>query len=291
MRIEGVRMIETSENDLPVLWRWSCDLILVATDGSPSNLHAIGWAARIAEAVPAELLTVYAYEPAREGRGVDAQTAAQSQVERWCAHFGATGVSMRSAARAGDLRTIIRDEIGASKPDLVIVGSHGTNGFPGVEVGSIGDWMAHLSTYPLGVVPAGARVRTGGPIFVGVDGSAHSDRALHWALGMAGRLQRPVHAIYGAASFEGAEPDGQVSGVERQVEQAQSHASAMHVDLDLRVEPWEAAKTLAAQARDDDAELMVVGVRGHGVDGQLTIGGVPRRLLALATRPVVIVGG
>jgi nucleotide-binding universal stress UspA family protein len=285
-------MSDASDDVLPDEWRWSCDLILTATDGSPASIHAVGWAARIAEDVPAELLTVYAFDADAEGAVADdeALRAAQERVERWCAANGALGYGMRCSAVPGDPRTVLRDAIGKEQPDLVVVGTRGGGGFPGLTVGSVTEWLAQLATFPLAVVPAIARTRTGGPILAGVDGSERSDRALHWAIGLAGRLRRPVHALHGMRWDETAVARLRRAAVERQVDAAREHARALHVDLQLTESVAHPVTALVERARDDDAEAIVVGARGHGDFGELTIGRVPRQLLHVAPRPVIVIG-
>lgn len=58
-------------------WTWSCDRILVATDGSAPSLAAVGWAARIAEDVPAELSVVYAYEIENDRPPTESEASAE----------------------------------------------------------------------------------------------------------------------------------------------------------------------------------------------------------------------
>lgn len=292
-RMKGATVVTAGpENVVEDTWRWACDLILAATDGSPASLPAVGWAARIAEDVPAQLLTVYALDidPGVETPPPgDAQVTAQHRVERWCTQHGAMGYGMQCRAMLGDPRLVVRDAIGQERPDLVVVGSRGAGGFPGLTVGSVTEWLAQMATFPLAVVPAAARARTGGPILVGVDGSERSARALRWAIGLAGRLRRPVHAVYGLRWYERFTSDPHRDAVERQIESEQHHARALHVDLDLRLTPNHPVTTLVEHARDDEAEAVVVGARGHGDFGELTIGRVPRQLLHVAPRPVIIV--
>lgn len=280
----------SEESTLPPDWRWSCDRVLVATDGSAPSVAAVGWAARIAEDVPAQLLTVYAFDIDDEtGTPTGAQAAAQTRVERWCADNGASGYDMRCVAMAGDPRLVLRDAIGHEHPDLIVVGARGGGGFPGLVVGSVTEWLGQTASFPLAVVPDVARVRTGGPILVGVDGSVHSTRALHWAIGLAGRLRRSVHAVHGSRWDAPSGDDPNVKAVTSQIDAARPHANALHVELDISTCSEHPVAALAARARDEDAEAVVVGARGHGDFGELTVGRVPRQLLHVASRPVIIV--
>lgn len=272
---------------------WGCDRVLVATDGSRPSLAALDWAARIAEDIPAELVVVYAYDVDNDS-GVPTETeaaAARKQIGVWCAEHGASGIDMRCTARPGDPRSVLRDAIGHEQPDLVVVGARGGGGFPGLLVGSVTDWLTQAATVPLAVVPDRGHRRTGGDILCGIDGSRPSERALEWAIGLAGRLRCAVHAVYGTHGPAGAgePPFNHVEAVERVLARWRPNAATLHVPLELHVPPEHAVTALADRAAHDRAEAIVVGARGFGAFGEITIGRVPRQLLHVATRPVVIV--
>jgi nucleotide-binding universal stress UspA family protein len=272
-------------------WSWSCDRILVATDGSALSLAAVGWAARIAEEIPAELSVVYAYQTTNDG-GVPSEaetSAARARLDRWCAERGAHGFGLRQTAAAGDPRSVLRDAIGRENPDLVVVGTRGGGGFPGLELGSVAEWLTQIATYPVAMVPEGGPRRSGGPILVGIDGSPQSGVALDWAIGLAGRLRRAVHALHGAEWEPTARGRPAMDAVRREIDRARQAATALKVGLDLSVPPEHPVTALARRAEADDAEAVVVGARGHGDFGELTTGRVPRQLLRTATRPVIII--
>ncbi|MGZ4700776.1 MAG: universal stress protein [Ilumatobacteraceae bacterium] len=270
---------------------WSCDRILVATDGSAPSIAAVGWAARIAEEVPAELVVVYAYDVDDEtGTLTSADAAgAQSRLDRWCADHGAVGFGMRCTAYPGDPRSVLRDAIGREEPGLVVVGTRGGGGFPGLVLGSVAEWLTQVGTFPLAVVPETGQRRSGGPILVGIDGSDHSGVALDWAIGLAGRLRRSIHALYGAPWNMGVPGHPGAETVRAEIDSVRPSARALHVGLDLSIVGEHPVAALTARASSDDAEAVVVGARGHGQFGEFTIGRVPRQLLHTAPRPVIIV--
>ncbi|MGD9702992.1 MAG: universal stress protein [Acidimicrobiia bacterium] len=269
---------------------WSCDRILVATDGSPPSLSAVAWAARIAEEIPASLVVVHAYDVESDtGAPSEAEdAAAQARLARWCADHGASGFDMGCTARPGDPRSVLRDSIGLERPGLVVVGTRGGGGFPGLALGSVTEWLTQAGTFPLAVVPQPGH-RSGGPILVGVDGSEHSGLALHWAIGLAGRLRRPVEAVYAEPWPESGGVRSGLDAVRGEIERARPRATALHVALDLHIHSDHPVEALATRARNEDTEAIVVGARGHGQFGELTIGRVPRQLLRSSERPVIII--
>jgi nucleotide-binding universal stress UspA family protein len=162
-------------------------------------------------------------------------------------------------------------------------------------LGSVAEWLTQVITFPLAVVPHDGHDRTGGPILVGIDGSPQSGLALDWAIGLADRLRRRVHALYAVAprgaaqeaAAAGREPG--IDAVHREIARARSEARAAHVVLYLTECAEHPVTALATRADDENAEAIVVGARGFGQFGELTIGRVPRQLLHVAHRPVVII--
>ena len=268
---------------------WACDRILVATDGSDPSRAAVGWASRLAEDLSAELMAVYGYDVDNETGIPDAEqtAAAQYRLDRWCAEQGALGIDMRRRAYPGDPRSVLRDAIAREQPDLVVVGTRGGGGFPGLVVGSVTEWLTQVATYPLAVVPDTGRDRTGGPILVGVDGSPQSNRALDWAIGLAGRLRRTIEAVYATSGGH----DPAVDAVSREIARARAAATALHIRLEWSMRGEHPVTALATRSDDEEPEMIVVGARGFGAFGELTIGRVPRQLLRAAHRPVVIIPG
>jgi nucleotide-binding universal stress UspA family protein len=138
--------------------------------------------------------------------------------------------------------------------------------------------------------------RAPGSIVVGVDGSASSEDALRWAAGQARLTGQELHAV---VSWELPMPyDGPVIGdldlsgdaaalLEKTVGNALGAAEAARVVP--HVQQGHPARVLIDASRD--ADLLVVGSRGHGRLSGLLLGSVSQRVMAHATCPVVIVHG
>jgi nucleotide-binding universal stress UspA family protein len=136
-------------------------------------------------------------------------------------------------------------------------------------------------------------------IVVGVDGSEPSGDALEWALAEA-RLRDDVLRVicawdiqpiaYGAMGFiPPVDPASSERAAEEAVDQVlDTHAGAAEgVRVERSIVQGAAADVLLEVAKD--ADLLVVGSRGHGGAAGLLLGSVSMRSAHLAPCPVVIV--
>jgi len=129
------------------------------------------------------------------------------------------------------------------------------------------------------------------PIVVGYDGSADSDRALDWAILVAGQRQCPIRLV--AVIDEREDPDW----LPDRVENARQHALRqlgpdVEASLALPVtvtKPQKEPATHALLRLASDAQLIVLGARGHGALGGFLIGSVSEHLARHAECPVVVV--
>jgi len=141
-----------------------------------------------------------------------------------------------------------------------------------------------------------------GVIVVGVDQSEGAKAALRFALEEAGLRQaklRVVHAwqfgYIGAPGFEGSLPavGGDLAEFHEAAEAALDEAlrgvvaDADGVAIERRVDQGAAAPVLIEESRD--ADVLVVGSRGHGGFAQLLLGSVSQQCALHALCPVVIV--
>jgi nucleotide-binding universal stress UspA family protein len=149
-----------------------------------------------------------------------------------------------------------------------------------------------------------------GTIVVGVDGSEESQRALHWAAEMAGRLGSSLRVVYAfdvrstwrdyplSDEMSSQQATALIERVRREGAQAREHAEQMLASMlaDAGVAGVETqmvvlndhdpAEALVEQAMD--AEMLVVGSRGRGGFKGLVMGSVSQQCLHHATCPVVV---
>jgi nucleotide-binding universal stress UspA family protein len=141
-----------------------------------------------------------------------------------------------------------------------------------------------------------------GRIVVGVDGSDGARRALEWAVGEArlrGARLLAIHTWHIPPLVTGAGPFDPPSALDADtlervetsahelLERELAAADTSGVEVDKRVETRNPADALLDAARD--ADLLVVGTRGHGGFSGLLLGSVSQQVSHHAPCPVVIV--
>ncbi|MFG2352262.1 universal stress protein [Streptomyces sp. NPDC048521] len=130
------------------------------------------------------------------------------------------------------------------------------------------------------------------PITAGVDGTDESLAALDWAAREAVRRGLPlrvVHAWRYAEALATADRDTQRGWVSEGVAQAVRTVSERHPELAVSVDVVESGAAHALAGAAAQAELLVLGSRGHGPVVGFLLGSVGQQVIAEATRPVVLV--
>lgn len=137
------------------------------------------------------------------------------------------------------------------------------------------------------------------PIVVGVDGSPGSVAALRWALTEAALHQTTVRAVscwslpamYGVdiAATSALDPNDIAGEAARSLHQAVTEALAGNPapSLDEVVIPGLPSQVLVHES--EDADMVVVGARGHGGFMGLLLGSVATQVVNHAKCPVVVV--
>jgi nucleotide-binding universal stress UspA family protein len=180
---------------------------------------------------------------------------------------------------------------------LAVIGACGKGGSPGQFVGSSAVQLPAYAHCPVIVVrePTGD---PGGPIVVGVDGSAASEAALGFGFEEAALRGRPLLAVYGC--WEGEAIASAETDVLADFEKFRKEAGCR---LERTVSPWLAkypyvtAETSlvmrpprqALLEAAERAELLVVGGRGLGGVKGLQLGAVSSAMLQRAPCSVAVV--
>ncbi|MEV7689882.1 universal stress protein [Streptomyces bungoensis] len=130
------------------------------------------------------------------------------------------------------------------------------------------------------------------PITAGVDGTEESLAALHWAAREAVRRTMPLRAVHAwryEESLAVADRGTQHGWVSQGVAEAVRAVRERHPELEVAsgVVEGEPAEVLAAAGAE--AEMLVLGSRGHGPLVGFLLGSVGRQVIAETVRPVVLV--
>ncbi|MEU6356476.1 universal stress protein [Streptomyces sp. NPDC047072] len=131
-------------------------------------------------------------------------------------------------------------------------------------------------------------------ITAGVDGTEESLAALGWAAREAVRRGLPLRVVHAwrFQPYEGIDAgdrDTQAGWARTAVEESVRAVAGRHEGLDVRTEVVEGADVDVLVAAAAEAELLVLGSRGHGPVVGFLLGSVGQQVIAEAARPVVLV--
>ena len=127
--------------------------ILCPVDFSDTSTQALAQALVIAGQYGAAL-TILHVRP--DGDGMEAVERRRREDELACLTVGASDVAVTVLFETGHVVTSIVDRAAHSGADLIVIGSHGTNGFERLLLGSVTDEVLRKAACPVLVVPPGA---------------------------------------------------------------------------------------------------------------------------------------
>jgi len=277
---------------------------ITGVDGSDAAVVALDWAARRAVERNADVTALGAFHvpapmalmSAKRGFGVD-----ELGLEATTGHD--VDVAIATVTESVDLRIEPRIVEGppahvlvdaSEEADLLVVGRSGSGGLRHLVLGSVSRYCATNAHSPVVVVPAEPTRAATERIVVGFDGSDHAAAAVRWALDFAdGRASVQVVTAIEAAPWLDAGMAREMFPDEIAGQEAELAESLAAADPDGRAER---TVTLADPRRalaeaSADADLVVVGARGHGRIAAELLGSVTTWLLHDATGPVAVVPG
>ncbi|MGA5302475.1 universal stress protein [Nucisporomicrobium flavum] len=181
--------------------------------------------------------------------------------------------------------------------DLLVVGDRGSGGFRGLVVGSVAVQTATHASCP--VLIARRRRDAAGPVIVGIDGSAASQRALEFAAREASLQGVDLVAVHawglpptlGAGELVPLAYELAAARDEEERILAESLAGTAQLWPDVRIQRdlHRGAPARALLGWSRRARLIVVGSRGHGGFPGLLLGSVGQHLIHHAACPVAVV--
>jgi nucleotide-binding universal stress UspA family protein len=126
-------------------------------------------------------------------------------------------------------------------------------------------------------------------IVVGFDGSEGAKRALTWAADEARAHGGRLRAVYAWRPGEFGSEEEQVAIAKKRIDEgiAEVLGESSGVNFETVSEPGHAAKVLLDNA--GDAQMLVVGSRGHGGFTGLLLGSVGQHVATHSETPVVVI--
>ena len=133
--------------------------ILVGVDGSGCARRALEWTIDVAGAVGAEVVAIHAlglltHLPGPAVPSAGHRPEVQEAFDGWCAPLRSSAVAHRCLLVEGNPVIALLRAAEEHHADLVVVGSRGTGGFPGLQLGSSSLQLVQHSPRPVVVVPA-----------------------------------------------------------------------------------------------------------------------------------------
>ncbi len=182
---------------------------------------------------------------------------------------------------------------------LLIVGSRGRSALAEALLGSVASYCVKHAPVPVAVIPPNTATDTTlGHLIVGVDGSANADAALSWAadhVAPGGRITAVICKGPGPYALEMIPPPPLESDKLKEVADLavartigdRDFGKELTVEVEVVVgDPRMVLRDMAA-----DADLLVVGARGHRGAAYLLLGSVTTSLSHHPTVPTVVVPG
>ncbi|MET7601545.1 universal stress protein [Streptomyces avermitilis] len=132
------------------------------------------------------------------------------------------------------------------------------------------------------------------PVTVGVDGSPESTAAAAWAGREAVRRDLPLRIVHAWQwqSYDialAADRDTQAAWAQEAVRAVERTVAERHPGLTVSTQVLEGSPVDSLVAAAEEAELLVLGSRGHGAFVGFLVGSVGQQVIAESVRPVVLV--
>ena len=279
--------------------------VLTAVDFSEPARAAFDYALALSRTHQAELSVVHAVPGARSYQWYAHERIALIAALRQAAE--GAGVRFKVSVHHGDPAGVILLHARATRPDVIVLGTHQRSGFDRFRLGSVAETVTRQAMQPVLIVPASAAGRTAESamsfksILVGVDFSAGSTAAVDRALsiGTANSRVTLVHVVPNSslasasryADYLG-EPDYQrllARDAWLRLQETISATAKTPPTVHARVVRGDASTEIARIATEVDADVIVVGVTSHGFIGQRIFESTAARLIRIAKRPVLAI--
>ena len=279
--------------------------ILTAVDFSEPARASFNYALALSRTHQAELSVVHAVPGVRSLAWYAHERAALIAALRQTAE--AAGVRFKVSVKHGDPADVILLHARATRPDVIVLGTHQRSGFDRFRLGSVAETVTLQATQPVLVVPASHAGRTAESamsfknILVGVDFSAGSTAAVDRALSIGNANSRvtlvhvvPNSSLASASRYTDylSEPDYQrllARDAWQRLQETISATAKTSRPVHARVVRGDASTEIARIATDVDADVILVGVTSHGFIGRRIFESTAARLIRIAGRPVLAV--
>jgi nucleotide-binding universal stress UspA family protein len=275
--------------------------ILFLTDFGPASAGALAYSLAFARHFKARLFPAHVMDPMlpesgaapRERAGKDEEEQKQRQLSRLVEY---NGISFQPLLSRCDFEVALAHWISEHGIDLIIVGTHGRKGVQRFLLGSTSEAVLHNTTCP--VLTVGPRVErrrifslTLDNILFAAELSAQSRPAIEYALALASERQARLTLLHVLPEESRNYPD-RTRVLRFAMDQMQSLLPADASSCckpELAVDAGDPAERIVQHARDEKAELIVMGLAGNSDFSFKGSCGVTYRVIGTAPCPVLSV--
>ena len=268
--------------------------VLVGTDGSGPATRGVAWAASLTRALDGELIIAGVLEPGLRDGGADEPVTSRAQLDQlladsWSRPARKEPTRYRTVSIEGDPRVALLEATSAYHADVLVLASGGAGWFPALHLGHVAHAIAHHTTLPLVIVPAGSPTGPPTRLLVGIDGSPGSAAAVTWTAALARSLHSDVLAVHVHTRGVGAEPADaheQLQGRCREwTASLRDDGLSTHVVV---AQGWPASALIRMEAIEEP-NLIVLGARGLGGFEGLRLGSTALQILQHTHVPAAII--
>jgi len=291
----------------PVL---NTERLLLSTDGSEFSEGAIREAIMLAKRCGSKLSVLSVIETNPEYAALapqlieKAEKTAMDHLAAVKARATAEGVNAETIIREGeDSYAYVTEEATRNKSTMIIMGRRGRKGLKRLVMGSTTARVIGHAPCSVLVVPRAAKVEFKS-IVVATDGSKYSAAAASEAIGIAKRNNAKITALAVVPADIAMPTDVDFAAVQREkladqeLAVAEKHAKAVKdaaqqegVDVKAFVVTGKPADAIIETAKEQNADLIVVGSHGRAGLEKLLLGSVTERVIVLASSAVLVVKG
>lgn len=259
--------------------------ILCPVDLSRASGDVVSWANRFASSYGADLELLHASWvelPAYFTHAQIEELAGQSELDSehlvnslkgLAAEYVDPSVKVNYRVEEGHALEIIEKELQRLEPDLLVLGSHGRTGLARFMMGSVAENFVKSARCPVLVARGAAGEVDVRDILVPVNFTGHAREALLLACDLASRFQAELVAIY--AVEEGKEIEDPMGELCQFIpEQSRKHCRVREI-----IRSGEASEQVVLAAREEKADLIVMGVEHRPFLELTTIGTTTERVI------------
>jgi len=287
--------------------------ILCAIDRSPSSLQAFGYALALARWQSARLNLLEVIEeapppgvnraPTSDGVPNETRTTLERDLRRVLTARRASDVKVEISLRNGNVVQEILAQAKTSRPDLMVIGSHGRGGIQRLVLGSVAEKVLRLATCPVLTVRRGVRLvrRSRSPfatILCPTDFSAAANKAVAYAKRLAQEADAKLILMTAVEWPFGDEvTSGAVAELQKSIASNASDALTRLLPRPASNGPraqaivavGKASAAIVKVARARSVDLIVMGVSGRGALDVAILGSTTHHVIREGAWPVLTV--